>query len=110
MPRSADDLKALLFLAGSEKSRYRIVRGKVVLTACYRFGDASSGGFGATVQRLGGIHGRFGLWGRDKENASSNYRELLNLVETIEEVAVQRHLKDSELWLFTDNSTAERWL
>jgi len=47
------------------------------------------GGFGATVQRPGRNHGRYGLWGSDQENASSNYRELLSLVETIEEKAIQ---------------------
>ncbi len=65
------------------------------------------GGFGATVERPGGIHGRFGLWGREDEDKSSNYRELRNLVETVEEEAAEGHLTNRELWLFTDNSTAE---
>jgi hypothetical protein len=47
------------------------------------------------------------LWSKDKEDKSSNYRELRNLVETVQEEAREGHLKDSELWLFTDNSTAE---
>ena len=85
----------------------RVFRGKFVLTAYYGFVDASSGGFGATVERKDGMHGRFGIWGRDAEGASSNYRELRNMVETVEEEAKQGHLKNSELWIFTDNSTAE---
>ena len=76
VPRLAADLKAVLKLAEGEKSALRIVRGKVVFTAYYGFGDASSGGFGATVERVDGVHGRFGLWGSDAENKSSNYREL----------------------------------
>ena len=107
VPRFANDLKALLRLSSSDKPTPRVVRGKVVLTAYYGFGDASSGGFGATVERADGVHGRFGLWGADAENASSNYRELRNLVETVEEEAQQGHLKGAELWLFTDNSTSE---
>ena len=67
----------------------------------------SSGGFEATVERPGGIQGRFGLWASDVEDESSNYRELRNLVETVEEEATAGHLINGELWLFTDNSTAE---
>ena len=59
VPRLRADLEALLFLSSAEKPRYRVVRGRVVMTAYYGFGDASSGGFGATIQRPDGIHGRF---------------------------------------------------
>ncbi len=76
-------------------------------TAYYGFGDASAAGFGSTIECPGGICGRFGLWGRDKEDSSSNYRELHNLVEIVEEEAGVGHLTHSELWIFTDNSTAE---
>ncbi len=83
------------------------MRSKSRVTAYYGFGDASSGSFGATVERPGGIQGRFGLWGRDDEDKSSNYRELHNLADTVEEEATEGHLTNGELWLFTDNSTAE---
>jgi hypothetical protein len=106
-PRFKSDLEALLELADGERPQLRYVRSKCTLTAYYGFGDASSGGFGATVQRPGGLYGRYGLWGKDDEAQSSNYRELRNLVDTVEEEAVEGHLKESELWLFTDNSTAE---
>ncbi len=59
------------------------------------------------VERPGGLHGRFGLRGKDDKEQSSNYRELCNLVDTVEEEANEGHLRDRELWLFTDNSTAE---
>ena len=107
VPRLEADLQALLLLSSSEKPRYRVVRGKIMLTAFYGFGDASSGGFGATVERPDGIHGRYGLWGRDQDDTSSNFKELLNLVHTVEEEAAVGHLQHAELWLFTDNSTAE---
>ena len=106
-PRLKADLEALLFLSSAEKPRYRVVRGRVVMTAYYGFGDASSGGVGATIQRPDGIHGRFGLWGRDVDDASSNFRELFNLVETVEEEAGAGHLRHTELWLFTESTTAE---
>ena len=107
VPRFKDDLEALLSLTAAESPAVMTVRCKHVITAFYGFGDASSGGFGATVERIGGVVGRFGLWGSDEESESSNYRELLNLVETVEEEARGGHLKNAELWLFTDNSTAE---
>jgi len=77
------------------------------MTAYYGFCDAPSGGFGAIVEHPSGIHGHFGLWGRDEDDASSNFRELLNLVQIVEEEALVGHLNHIELWLFTDNSTAE---
>ena len=107
VPRLADDLRALLKLSEGDNPIPRVVRGKVVITAYYGFGDASSGGFGSSVERGEGIHGQFGLWGRDADDKSSNYRELRNLVETVEEEAKLGHLRNCELWLFTDNSTSE---
>ena len=107
VPRFREDLEALLHLAQSDEPVMRCVRNKHTITAYYGFGDASSGGFGSTVERPDGLHGRFGIWGSDNEDKSSNYRELCNLVETIEEEAKEGHLKDGELWIFTDNSTAE---
>jgi hypothetical protein len=106
-PRFKQDLEALLHLTEGDQPRARKVRSKNRATAYYGFGDASSGGFGATVARPGGLHGRFGLWGRDEETKSSNYCELRNLVDTVEDKAKEGYLKDGELWLFTDNLTAE---
>ena len=107
VPRLMDDLRALKKLTESDKPSMRVVRSKKLITALYGFGDASSGGFGSSIEHRGGIAARFGLWGRDTEDASSNYRELRNLVEAVEEEADAGHLTDAELWLFTDNSTAE---
>ncbi len=77
------------------------------MTTYYSFGDASSGGFRATVERPSGLHGHYGLWKRDKEGQSLNYRELRNLVDTVEEEAKEGYLKGGKLWLFMDNSTVE---
>jgi hypothetical protein len=107
VPRLKADLEALLVLTAAPTPLKRVVRRRDLVTAVYGFGDASSGGFGSSVGLEQGIHGRFGVWGSDAEDQSSNYRELRNLVETVEEEAVAGRLKQSELWLFTDNSTAE---
>ena len=107
VPRFKEDLEALLHLAQANKPAMRCVCNRHTVTAYYGFGDASPGGFGSTAERPNGLHGRFGIWGNDNEEQSSNYRELCNLVETVEEKAQEGHLKDSELWIFTDISTAE---
>ena len=74
----------------------------------YGFGDTLGAGFGATIDRSGqGLFCRFGIWGKDTEDGSSNYRELRSLVETVEEEAAERYLEGGELWIFTENSTAE---
>ena len=51
---------------------------------------------------------RFGTWGSDNIGKSSNYRELKNLVETIEIMHRKEELDGVELFIFTDNSVAER--
>ncbi len=107
VPRFKEDLEALLHLAQADKPAMRCVCNKHTITAYYGFGDASSGGFGSTVERPDGLHRRFGIWGNDIEEQSSNYRELCNLAETVEEEAQEGHLKDSKLWIFTGNPTAE---
>ncbi len=107
VPRFREDLEALTILTQGERLAKRCVWSQQMLTAYYSFGDASLAGFGATVKHPDGLHGRFGLWGRDEEDQSSNYRELRNLVENIEEEALSGYLMDGELWIFTDNSTAE---
>ena len=108
VPRFRDDLKALLKLSEGLEPAVRRVRGGECRTAVYGFGDASAAGFGATIERPGiGLYGRFGVWGKDSETESSNYRELNNLVETVEEEALEGRMDGGELWIFTDNSTAE---
>jgi hypothetical protein len=41
------------------------------------------------------------------EERSSNWRELDNLVEALERIVVEHDLRGSEIFIFTDNSTAE---
>jgi hypothetical protein len=100
VPRFKEDLDAVLDLATSNQPTMSCVRSKHMLNAYYRFGDASSVGFGSTVECPSKIHGRFGAWGRDKDDKSSNYWKLGNLVEMVEEEASEGHMKDCELWLF----------
>ena len=98
VPRFKEDLEALLHLAKDDEPAMRCVRNKHTITAYYGVGDASSGGSDLPVEHPDGLHGRFGIWGSDNEERSSNYRELCNFVETVEEEAREGYLKDSELW------------
>ena len=108
VPRLAKDLKALDLFLASAKVPWRFVRGKKICVAIYGFGDASKAGFGSTFEEgNGSIWFRLGVWGCTLEEESSNFRELINLVESIEERVAEGGFSGSEIFLFTDNSTAE---
>ena len=50
---------------------------------------------------------QFGQWNAEIETRHSNYKELLNLVIVVENAEREGILEDCELFLFTDNFTAE---
>jgi hypothetical protein len=105
-PHLSDDLRVLSLMFAAERPTVRYVRASKVAVALYGFADASGSGFGSAVQlSTTRTQIRYGMWGKDAEDRSSNYRELRNLVETVE--ANLPDLRDSELFLSTDNSTAE---
>jgi hypothetical protein len=76
--------------------------------ATYVFGDASGAGFGCafTIPELSTWFS-FGSWGSDAEGTSSNYKELRNLTESIELGVQDGTLLYTELFIYTDNMTAE---
>ena len=108
--RFGADLESLLQIMSSSKPPLRLVRGIKNLTLLYGFGDASGGGFGSSWEDgSGGIKVRFGVWNdEDNRGRSSNYRELRNLVESVEEMGKNGELEGAEVYFFTDNTTAER--
>ena len=107
VPRLVQDLAALRELFSGEVPRLRLVQGSQIAISIYSFGDASGGGFGSSWTIKGGIGYRFGTWSREMSLESSNLRELLNLVETLENMASDGLLNGTEVFLFTDNSTLE---
>ncbi|CAJ1954083.1 unnamed protein product [Cylindrotheca closterium] len=117
VPRLKDDLAALTLLTASEPPLIRRVRSNWVVTVYYGFGDASAIGFCSTFQKFSKqsdtftagdkIHYQYGHWCSANSEESSNYRELLNLVEALEMRVRSRELYGVEIFLFTDNSTAE---
>jgi hypothetical protein len=71
------------------------------LCRCFR------GGFGSSFTTPRGIHYTYGIWVKDQTHASSNYRELNNLVSSIENLIADGTLIGGEVYIFTDNFTAE---
>jgi hypothetical protein len=108
VPRLKHDVKALLALMEPTKPPLKRVRGKATAEVYYGFGDASGCGFGATFQIKDEIIYEYGQWTQEvTETRSSNWRELNNLVEALERIVVEYKLGESEIFIFTDNSTAE---
>ena len=109
VPRMTEDLNALNLFFAEEKPTWRFVRGSEICVAEYGFGDASGSGFGSSYQTNAGIRYRFGIWGRDTQGESSNFRELANLVDSLYDRATadKTKLKGLEVFLFTDNAVAE---
>lgn len=108
VPRFQYDLDALLAFATHDYAPTRIVRPRGQIRVCYGFGDASGSGLGSSFKLKSGLRIRFGVWGSDEDDKSSNFRELRNLVEALEDLWVQGELVGVEVFIFTDNSTAER--
>ena len=110
VPRLLNDLSVLSDFLSVDKPPWRFVRGGRAAYVQYGFGDASKAGFGTTFQLDdSSIWFRMGVWGSDEDSESSNFRELANLVESLELRASSscEGLKSLEIFLFTDNSTAE---
>jgi hypothetical protein len=66
----------------------------------YGFADASGGGL-----RI--IRCQVGVWGKDDESHSSNFKEFDNVVQTTEEEARSGILQGAAIYLFTDTSTVD---
>jgi hypothetical protein len=103
------DLPALTRLFSSDHPPKRLVRARKYAEVYYGFGDASQDGFGFNLQEQDGdtIHYRFGQWSDEVSEKSSNYRELYNLVCRLEELVDDGTLDGCEVFIFTDNDTAE---
>ncbi len=86
----------------------RFVHSSKIVSVIYGFGDASGEGFGSSFCLPNGtITFRHGTWGRDPDCTTSNFRELFNLVQALEDGVKSGELSQSEIFLFTDNTTAE---
>ena len=75
-----------------DKPVLKLIRGKYISEALYLFGDASGLGFGSSWMKGQDIGYRYGVWGAGSDETSSNYRELRNLVETLERSGMKGEL------------------
>lgn len=114
--RLKEDVMVLNQMFQCDTPSLRLIRGYSLARILYGFGDASGAGFGSSWvnwcvgtedEEIKSVRYRFGRWGKEGEATSSNYRELKNLVDTLETMGVDGELKGVEVFLFTDNSTAE---
>ncbi len=108
-PRLHEDLKVLLKMFASEAPVIHFICSTKVAVALYGFGDALGSGFGASILLPNNsIYVRYSMRGSDIDRKSSNCCELCNVVGTLKAGMVSGNfLSNSELFLFTDNTTAE---
>ncbi len=85
VPRLLQDVQTMLLPFEAKHPPIRYVRSKQLGVAHYGFGDASGVGFGFTLSTKDGMHFHHGVWGWDKNDSSSNYQELNNLVKSLEQ-------------------------
>jgi hypothetical protein len=85
----------------------RWIRSATTLEVYYGFGDASAVRFILDIEVKDELVFRHGHWCDAMAEASSNYRELKNLVDGLEEMVRLGRVKDAEVFLVTDNTTAE---
>ena len=107
--RLSNDLLALSKLMAAEEPAVVLVRGKSIAEVVYGFGDASGGGFGTTweEEEKGKIKFRMGVWSEGVRDNSSNFKELNNLVESLEDKGRDGSLVGKEVFLCMNNSTCE---
>jgi hypothetical protein len=108
VPRLTHDIRALEALTQGELPLLRRVRGRKTGQVLYGFGDASKAAFGATIQIEDRLLYQYGQWSTEiAESESSNWRELSNLVLYLCDLVKKEDLSGYEIYMFTDNSTAE---
>ena len=107
VPRLRMDVRALNEFFLSTKVPKVLVRALSVFLMLYGFADASGKGFGSTISEAHGIRYRIGLWEKDAEDETSNWKEFENAVESLEKEAENGGLEGSIVFLCTDNSTVE---
>jgi hypothetical protein len=106
-PRLAGDFEALQRLTSSARPPRQRVRSAATIEVYNGFGDASGVGFSLDIEVKGELLFRHGHWCDETSEMKSNYRELKNLVDGLEEMVRSGRVKDAKVFLFTDNSTAE---
>ena len=99
VPLMVDHIKILNDMFQSDQLTLLLKRGFSHFEAMYIFGDASGLGFGSSSWVKGDrVQYRYGIWGMDVNESTSNYRELRNLVESLERSGVAGELNGKEIF------------
>lgn len=106
-PRLRSDMQALKHLFSGETPPVRDIRCKSSTNFFYGFGDASGTSFGSSFEKDQHIEFEYGQWCTESSERSSNWRELKNVVEAVRSFVEKHDLLGAEIFIFTDNSTAE---
>ena len=109
--RLEQDLMALMELTALDEPPMNPVRA-TNKEACYIVGDASGSGFGSSLFLSTGkqVYAEYGTWtSKVTTESSSNFRETANLVNRLRTSLKSGEIqRGSEVFIFTDNSCAER--
>jgi hypothetical protein len=68
----ASNLDALSQLLSGDDPPLHYIRKRMICVALYGFADASSTGFGSTMETQEGAAYSYSIWGRDRDHDSSN--------------------------------------
>jgi hypothetical protein len=103
------DVAALFLLTRAVEAPVRQIRMARQMKVIYGFGDASGNGFGSSIHLPSvEVVWRSGMWNRTMvEEHNSNFFELANLIMALEDLQVKGGLVGHEIFMFTDNTTAE---
>jgi hypothetical protein len=107
VPRFGRDLVAISEMVVDDSPPEVNVRSLGIFEILYGLADASEKGFGSHVLGKDGTRYRIGIWDKDTEEETSNFREFENVVGALEEEAAKGNLKGAEVYMCTDNSTVE---
>ena len=110
VPRFKQDVEALEALTAAPTPPRVAVRPSSGCRAAIMFGDASGSGFGTSfwLYNGSGVSTEHGEWTREYGARSSNFREFYNLARRVQQLCASGKLPPgTELFIFTDNSTAE---
>jgi hypothetical protein len=107
VPRLESDVKALMRLTEPEAPPHRVVRPRTRASVVYSFGDASGSVFGSSSWKSVQVSYYAGQWTDEIGLNSSNFRELSNLINSIEQGINDGTLENTEVFIFTDNTAAE---
>jgi hypothetical protein len=107
VPRLLPDLKVMMELTAADDLSLRRVWATSKVNILYCYGDASGSSFGWCVDLFDGVQYELGEWCELIQEATSNYRELRNLVDAMVRAAKEVRLEGCEVFLYTYNQTAE---